>query len=64
MDNQGPKLLLANIVDSSCTAAGTYVVILDFRAPAHMLQLLSNSITKLLFDTLKRTESTLNDLNE
>ena len=49
-----------NIVDSNWTAIGSNVIILFFRAPAHMLQLLSNSITIILFDALKQTESMLN----
>ena len=37
------------------TAIGGHVIILVFRAPAHMLQLLSNFITIFLFDALKQT---------
>ena len=67
MGSQWPKLLHANIVDSNWTAIGANVIILDFRAPAHMLQLLSNlsnSITMFLFDALKQTESMLTVSNE
>ena len=64
MGSQGPKLLLANIVGSSWTVIGAHVVILVFHALAHMLQLLSNSITIFLFDALKQRESTLNVLSE
>ena len=53
-----------NIVDSSCTAIGANVIMSVFRAPAHMLQLLSSSITIVLFDALKQTESMLNVANE
>ena len=50
MGSQASKLFLANIVDFNWTAIGAHVVILVLRAPAHMLQLLSNSITIFLFD--------------
>ena len=58
------KLLHANIVDSSWTANGANVIILGFRAPAHMTQLLRNSTTIFFFDALKQTESMLNVPNE
>ena len=64
MGSHGPKLLHDNIVHSSWTAIGAHAIILDFRAPAHVLQLLSNSISLFLFDALKQTESTLNVLSE
>ena len=54
----------ANIVDSNWTAIGANVIIFMFPAPAHMLQVLSNSITIFLFDALKQTESMLNVPNE
>ena len=53
-----------NIVDSDWTAIEAKVIILVVRAPAHMLQLLSNSITIFLFEALKQTESMLNVPNE
>ena len=52
------------IVYSKWTAIGANFIILDYRAPAHMLQLLSNSIKIFLFDALKQTESMLNVPNE
>ena len=64
MGSQWPKLFHANIVDSNWTVIGVNVIILEFRAPAHMLQLLSNSLTLFLFDALKQTESMLNVPNE
>ena len=64
MDSQASKRFLANIVDFNWTAIGAHVVILVLRAPAHMLQLSSNSITIFLFDALKQTESTLNVVSE
>ena len=64
MGSQGPKLLYANIVDCSWTAIGAHAIILFFRAPGQMLQLLSNSITLFSFDALKQTTSTHNVLSE
>ena len=58
------KLLQANIVDSNRTAIGANVIIIGFRAPAHMLQLLSNFTAIFLFDVLKQTESMLYVPNE
>ena len=59
MGSQTPKFFHANIVDANLTAIEAHANILIFRAPAHMLQLLSNSITIFLFDALEQTESTL-----
>ena len=64
MGSQGPKLIHANIIDSNLTASGAHAIILVCRAPAHMLQLLSNFITIFLLDASKQTESTLNVLSE
>ena len=36
MGSQGQKLLHANIVDSNWTAIGAPVIVLVFRAPAHV----------------------------
>ena len=41
MGSQGPKLLHANIVEFIWSAIGPHVIILVFRAMAHILQLLS-----------------------
>ena len=41
MGSQGPKLLHANIVEFVWSAIGPHVIILVFRAMAHILQLLS-----------------------
>ena len=58
------KFLHASIGDSNWTAIEANVVISVVRAPAHMLQLLSNSIIIVLFDALKQIESMLNVPNE
>ena len=58
------KTSSTNIVDSNWTATGANVIIFVFRAPAHILQLLSNSITIFLFDALKQSESMLTFPNE